>query len=252
MAKSKGKKIRRISRAAINTAMLLVMPVAVSGQTGTVTIEVRLAGPAPDPELREITVDTEFCGDEAVGRKVLIDNGMVASAAVSIEGLEGEVQPTEYGFSNVDCYFDPPVTVAGAGGTLLVTNFDEIIHNTHVSLIYDGDRHRAVANLALPRAGITIPSTRALRRPGVLEVECDVHAWMHAMILVFPHPYFSITNVSGAATIEDVPAGDHTVRVWHEVFGQLEQEVTVRDGATTSVGFTYRSSAEAGDRERQP
>ena len=252
MTKSRPKETRRIFRAVIKTAMLLVMPVAVTGQTGTVTVEVRLAGPAPDPKLLEVTVGTEFCGDEVVGRTVLVDNGMVASAAVSIEGLEGGVQPTEYGLSNVHCYFDPPVTVAGVGGTLLVTNDDDIMHNVHLTLRYDGDRRRSAGNIALPRAGITIRSTRALRWPGVLEVKCDVHAWMHAMIVLFPHPYFSITDVGGAATIKDVPTGSHTVRAWHEVFGELTQVVTVSADAVTPVSFVYSTSGSEAGRSENP
>jgi hypothetical protein len=73
---------------------------------------------------------------------------------------------------------------------------------------------------------------------------------MHAVIVVFPHPFFSITDVGGAATIKDVPTGSHTVRVWHEVFGELTQLVTVSADSVTPVSFVYSTSgSEAGPGE---
>ena len=50
MTKSRRKETRRIFRAAIKTAMLLVMPVAVTGQTGTVTVEVPARRARSGPE----------------------------------------------------------------------------------------------------------------------------------------------------------------------------------------------------------
>ncbi|MEE8130427.1 MAG: carboxypeptidase regulatory-like domain-containing protein, partial [Vicinamibacterales bacterium] len=56
---------------------------------------------------------------------------------------------------------------------------------------------------------------------------------------VVPHPYFAVSDLSGAFTITDVPSGTHTIQAWHEVYGELTQAVRVETGATTAIDFRY-------------
>ncbi len=43
--------------------------------------------------------------------------------------------------------------------------------------------------------------------------------------------------------ITEVPVGTHTITVWHEVFGELHQSITVEADATTSVSFNFSADA---------
>jgi hypothetical protein len=52
-------------------------------------------------------------------------------------------------------------------------------------------------------------------QPGVVVLGCNIHDWMVAYVYVSKTPYFAKTEATGTATIEDLPPGDYTARVWH-------------------------------------
>ena len=217
---------------------LLVAPAAAAPQTGTIIGTVTISGAVPSPQRLSVTTDRDSCGETVLARDVVVRDGSLANAVAFVEGIEGETEPGEYSLGNSDCLFDPPVLAATVGSELVVANHDEMMHNTHLFFRY-GSRRRTVGNWGLPREGAIIRNSRALRRPGIIDVECDVHPWMHATIRVFDHPHFAISSQSGAFEISGVPVGEHTLKVWHEVFGELQQSVTVEVGVTTTVSFEF-------------
>lgn len=79
---------------------------------------------------------------------------------------------------------------------------------------------------------------------GPMPLKCDVHSWMNAYIAVFPHPFFAVSDDKGQFEIKGLPAGKHTLTVWHEFdkFTPVQKtiEVEVKDGAVTEVDFTYQ------------
>jgi len=191
----------------------------------------------------EVTKNQEVCGTEIAATDVIVQDGQLVNGVAFVEGLEGEVGPAEYVLSNSGCSFDPAVLATVTGGMLVVNNQDEVLHNTHLNLVV-GERTRTVGNWALSSKGSEIRADRPLRREGVIDVECDAHEWMHAKIRIFSHPYFAVTGSGGEFEITDVPVGTHVVKIWHEVFGELEQEVTVQAGEATSADFTYEMANE--------
>ncbi len=211
-------------------------------QTGSISGTVRVEGTPPVPRLMEVTKNQVVCGDTIRARDVVVKHGRLAFAVASIEGLAGESEPSEYLLSNSGCSFEPPVLATAAGDTLVVDNQDDVLHNTHLNLLR-GTRTRTVGTWALSRKGTTIRATRPLRRAGIIDVECDAHPWMHGKIVIFDHPYFAVTNEAGVFEVTGVPVGTHTLKVWHEVFGDLEQTVTVRADQATSVTFVFPASA---------
>jgi hypothetical protein len=60
---------------------------------------------------------------------------------------------------------------------------------------------------------------------------------MLGWLVVMPHPYFGVTDERGATRIEGVPAGSHTVEIWHETLGRQTRDVTVKPGETAEVVF---------------
>ena len=222
--------------------VLFFIPAAVLSQTGTISGVVRVEGTVPAPRLIEVDKNQEVCGDTIRATDVIVSEGNVAYAVAFIEGLDGETDVQEYLLSNFECSFDPPVLAATVGGVLVVDNQDDVLHNTHLNL-QRGTRTRTVGNWALSRKGARIRTDRPLRRPGIIDVECDAHGWMHAKIMIFDHPYFAVTDTLGVFEITEVPVGTHTITVWHEVFGELHQSITVEADATTSVSFNFSADA---------
>ena len=66
--------------------------------------------------------------------------------------------------------------------------------------------------------------------PGIVPIICDIHAHMSAYVLVFSHPYFSVTDTQGRYSLQNVPAGTHTVKVWSELGTAEPRRVTVGAG----------------------
>lgn len=212
---------------------LILMAAGGAAQTGAIEGTVRFEGAAPPPEMLEVTKNQEVCGESIQSRQLVISNGRVAYAVASPAG--------EFLLSNADCTFDPPVLAAAAGGTLVVDNQDDVLHNTHLNFLR-GSASRTVGNWALSRKGAKVTEDRPLRRAGEIDVECDAHPWMHAKILVFDHPYFAVTDGQGGFHIADVPPGTYSLKLWHGVMGVQEQEVTVEAGGTATVEFVFSSA----------
>lgn len=73
--------------------------------------------------------------------------------------------------------------------------------------------------------------------PGIVPIVCDIHPHMSAYVLVFSHPFFSVTDAQGRYSLNNVPAGTHTVRVWSELGVAEPRRVTV---GTSAVDADFR------------
>lgn len=223
---------------ALATAGGALSPPAGPQDPGTVRGSVWLEGPRPAPLLLRVTRDRRFCGDEKISpRLTLSPEGGVRDAVVVVEGLEGAARVTDAGNVVVDnraCEFLPHVQAAVVGQTLLIRNRDPFLHTAHVYL----DDGRTWFNLALP--AWRRPIRRRLERPGLLRIECNVHAWKWAFVYVSPHPFVSVTDASGQIRIGGLGPGPHTLRLWHEVLGTHRRTVTVEAGGEVEVRFPLR------------
>jgi hypothetical protein len=63
---------------------------------------------------------------------------------------------------------------------------------------------------------------------------------MSAFILVFSHPFFSVTDAAGRYRIEEVPPGAYTLVAWNEGVTSESRPVVVADGSTTEADFSLR------------
>jgi hypothetical protein len=66
---------------------------------------------------------------------------------------------------------------------------------------------------------------------------------MRAYIIVTEHPYATVTDVVGRFSLDQVPEGQYTLRLWHERLGKLEAAVSVMAGQETRVTLVYSQSA---------
>jgi len=62
---------------------------------------------------------------------------------------------------------------------------------------------------------------------GVVKIGCNIHDWMSGVILVLPTPHFAVTDASGHFVLEDLPAGTHSLAVWHSL-SKLKPEETAQ------------------------
>ncbi len=112
---------------------------------------------------------------------------------------------------NVKCVFEPHVFAAVAGGSITVKNSDSTGHNASFSFFAN-----AAANQIVPQGGqVSFDVKQAERAP--IPVECNIHPWMKAYVVVSETPFVGISNENGEILIKGLPAEKEIVlKVWHE------------------------------------
>jgi hypothetical protein len=209
---------------------------------GSISGTVIVKGKVPRDEMKTVKIKKAQCGETIPAEKYVISSaGEVKWAVVIVEGIgEGKKldKTTEIVVDNKECRFVPHVQVAPTGGKLRVRNSDPMLHNSHFYLV-DGAKKKNVINLALPKKGQELTKARILRRAGLLSVECDAHDWMQGYIWSLPHPYGTVTDERGSFALTDIPAGSHTLKVWHEALGEKDISVEVKHGRDTQVKIEF-------------
>ena len=62
---------------------------------------------------------------------------------------------------------------------------------------------------------------------------------MFGFMMAPVHPYAVVVGDDGSFTLDNVPAGDYTVKAWHPRFGVKKAKVTVPAGGAAEANFTY-------------
>ena len=212
---------------------------------GTIEGHVRLTGSAPANSIIRMGADP-LCaaaararGGRPVQETVLrAADGGLANAFVEVRGsFPAEPVPaTAVTIDQKGCIYTPRVLGVRTGQTLLIKNNDRNVHNVHGVSTKAND-----FNMSQPSAGM-VSRVVLKNAEEMLRVKCDLHSWMVAFVGVVSHPYFAVSDVSGAFRITNVPAGSYTIHAWHERYGPVSQKVLVKPGAPARVEFAYSGS----------
>jgi len=203
-----------------------------AANAGDITGSVAFAGAAPQRPKTPITIDQYICGKEKDAEDLVLGpKGGVQHAVVWIENPPaGAKWPADLPKAEMDqrgCVFVPRVVVVPVGGTVDFLNSDRLLHNLH-SLSKDNPEF----NRTQPR-GRTIPIT--FSKGEFVPIICDLHSWMKSWVVVAEHPYYAVTDASGAFRITGVPPGKYRLHMWQEALGERTQEVQVgAQGAVSS------------------
>ena len=135
------------------------------------------------------------------------------------------------------CQYVPHVLGLMVGQTFKILNSDGLLHNVH-SL----PKVNTAFNRAMPGNVKEAEFTFTKPEP-IFKIKCDVHPWMGAFVGVMTHPYFDVTAADGKFKIDGLPAGTYDVEVWHEKLKTQTSKVTVGDGDTKSLDFTFKAPA---------
>ena len=218
--------------AVVAAALVLAGPTPASAQGGTISGEVKLSGAAPAPKVVKVNKDNEVCGNEKkiVDVAVGAGNGL-ADAVVTVADAKGAKPAKKAVLDQKGCEFRPSVLVM-APGELEILNSDGVLHNIHTF-----STANPAVNKAQPKFKKTM--TEKFEKPEIIKVTCDVHSWMLGWIAVTPGPA-AVTDESGVAKIENVPAGKQKIEVWHETLGKQSKDVDVKAGQTTKVSFEMK------------
>jgi hypothetical protein len=227
---------------------------AATGGVGTLKGRVVFQGTAPvlQPLIQKgQNVKDAVCAKETIpDQKLVVDSsGGVANVVVFLAkapaGAAVPPPPTEVAdFDNKGCHFVPHVLLIRVGQPVKILNDDfPLQHNTHTL-----PQRTAGFNSTIPKEGKEF--TYSKPEPEPCEVKCDIHAWMHGWHFPLDHPYAAVSGPNGEFEIKNLPAGQHSFRVWAEgaVGHYLNRNlsVTVKPGETTNVEIKYDAASFAG------
>lgn len=163
------------------------------------------------------------------------DNG---GAVVFLDGADANVRntvdsgPTE--ISQQGAKFTPSVLPVVRGTTVRFINDDNIFHNVF-----------SLSAAAAFDLGIFAKDTFkqvAFDKTGLVNVYCNIHPQMVSRILVLNNPWFATTDRDGSFRIENVPPGNYTLRVWHELGGELSKLTELKAGEGHVETITIKST----------
>jgi len=131
------------------------------------------------------------------------------------------------------CRYHPHILGVMVGQNLEIKNSDPVLHN--IKAIAKKNRP---FNVSQPNAGMT--KTVTFSQPEVMvNLECNVHGWMHAYAGVRSDPFFAVSQQDGSFTISGLPPGTYTIEAWHEKYGAQTATVTVAGTETKTADFSF-------------
>jgi plastocyanin len=208
---------------------------------GTVEGVLGVEGEVPErPALKTSGAALQVCGPSVPDRALEVgEGGALAHAVVAVQGGAQlpEAQSTAAPvLDQRQCLYTPAVIAARAGRPLTVLNSDPLVHTVRA-----GTSSEKVFSLAMPVQGMR--QERALpAQPGVVPVRCDIHPWMRAVVRTFDHGHFTTTDAGGRFRLQ-LPAGEHTLVLWHPLLPERTERVQVRAGQTVRLAHRWPSSA---------
>jgi plastocyanin len=183
-----------------------------------------------------VTIDQYVCGKEKPADDLVVNAQRgVRSAVVWLQtpppGASWPSAPVKVEMDQKSCVFVPRVVLVPAGGTVEFLNSDRLLHNLH-----SVSKENPTFNRTQPK-GRAIPI--AFARPEIIRINCDLHSWMRAWVVVADHPFYALTNEAGEFSLPGVPPGKYVVQIWQESLGITSREVTITgDDATLRVELT--------------
>ena len=203
----------------------LALAVPVGAQTADLKMQFVYDGDVSAPAKLDINKDVEFCGQHGLTNEKLIvnpENRGVKNVVVYVFTGRGgtdldDVAPRnqELTLANENCRFEPRYVIAQTGDTLKVTNPDPVGHNANLNFF----RNRA-QNFTIP-AGQEKSVLLEEPEPAPIPVDCNIHPWMRAYVVVLEHPFAAVSDADGVLEIKGLPAGKKvTFRVYHEAVAQ--------------------------------
>src|SRR6266852_78246 len=120
----------------------------------------------------------------------------------------------------------PHVLAIAVGSTVEFPNDDPISHN-----LFSLSSNNSF-DLGLYRRGAG--KAQRFDTPGLVNVYCNVHPNMSAVIQVMSTPYYGFADQSGNYALANVPAGRYRLIAWNEQGGQIESAIEVTTAGTVT------------------
>ena len=256
---------------------ILIAAPLIAQAGGTIKGKVTFTGEVPPPKEFAFSKfpNTDFCkknpsqsadGETRLLKEVEVDgSGGLKHAVVLVTSITDKAwmktfkkAPAQKVMAEL-CAFLPFTGVSVSNGQFYVENDDAdaddpksklgVLHNPH-SFDQLGARSSTEFNIALAKKGSSLQKrvkVKMYKKGSVLRLQCDQHEFMQAWYVPVTNPFHGTAGADGTFEIKDVPAGKHTIAVFHpslarEARGKkaITMEVTVADGGTAEANFELK------------
>jgi plastocyanin len=212
---------------------MMVDPTALGSVTGVMSFD----GVAPKSEELVLKADA-WCKSHhdtpPLDASLVVRDGKIANVFVwisaGLQGFDFDTPSEKVVLDQQGCIFGPRVVGIQLGQNVTMHNSDPVLHNVHSK-----PEINRTKNIALPVQG-SERDFKFDKAEVMIPIVCDVHPWMRAFVGVVEHPFFAVTDDSGAFLFENMPAGEFTLQFWHERLGVKEQTIVVMKGETLDLG----------------
>lgn len=134
-----------------------------------------------------------------------------------------------------DKSFVPSLLVIPTGTSVSFPNIDTVRH--HVYSFSPAKRFELKLYVGTPANPVVFDQA------GVVVTGCNIHDQMIAYILVVDTPFYGIATANGLVSINDVPPGDYSLRIWHSrlpVGSPAQKQALKIAGAAEPVKVTLK------------
>ena len=209
--------------------------------TGSVKGTIRIEGDVPPMPVIDAMAKDPKCHEEVKSETVVANpNGTLRDVIVSVDrrGLTGWAMPGPKAetvqLDQKGCMFSPHILALQVGQTISITNSDKTKHNVN----YKSNKNGLLNEIQdVGDAAIEVQAKFAES----FSAKCDIHDWMNANIEIFDHPFFAVSDETGAYEISGLPEGTYTITVKHGYYESAPQKVTIKAGETATLDFTFQA-----------
>jgi plastocyanin len=127
--------------------------------------------------------------------------------------------------------FVPNFVVVQRGTEVEFPNFDDFDHNVF-------SLSKAAPSFDLDRYPRGKSKSRTFDKTGVVQVFCNIHPSMRALVLVTPNAWFARVDERGQFTIENGPPGSYQLVLWSDRCAEQVVPVTVTGGNDAPLAVT--------------
>jgi len=211
---------------------------------GSISGKVAAGSAAAKTKSYTISKDPQICGEGTRDVPMVeIKDGVVKNAVVYLRKVkQGKAFPKELMKVTLDqkkCAFVPAFSVVANKGELTAINSDGTLHNIHTYELI-GKARRTLMNVSQPNQGDTVTKKVKMRKGAGMKIECDAHDFMHAYMFVASNPYYAVINEKGEFKIDNIPAGEYELRLWHGFLGETKVgKIKVSAGGDTKKDLSF-------------
>jgi len=173
------------------------------------------------------------CGDTIPEETLLVDHSRLKNVVVTLSGKNLKGKSKNAKLDQKKCRYEPHVVAIKKESNLIISSSDPINHNIH-TYSFEND---PINVMFVPNQE---PLEQEMEEAEIIKVECDLHSWMTAWIVVTDNSFYAVTNQKGDFEIGNVPPGKYKLTAWHESLGSIEKDLTVTDeGGTVDFDFSH-------------